>query len=122
MTSPARVAAVVSAGGVIGALARYGIGLAWPHRADQFDWATFAINVSGCFVIGVLMTATSGHPLLRPFLGTGVLGGFTTFSTYVLEIITLGPTWIAVTYALSTVVAALAAVWLATGMTRRVWS
>ena len=53
-------------------------------------WATFLINVSGCALIGVLMVTitelTSPHRLVRPLLGLGVLGGYTTFSTYSVEI------------------------------------
>ena len=45
----------VSAGGVLGALARYGIGQAWPTAAGGFPWATFVINVTGCLLIGALM-------------------------------------------------------------------
>jgi fluoride exporter len=81
--------AAVSAGGVLGALARYGLAVAWPHDGAGLPWATLATNVSGCLLIGVLLTAlaeTSRPPrLARPFLGVGVLGGFTTFSTYAVE-------------------------------------
>lgn len=77
------VLAVISAGGVTGALARYGLAEAFPHAVDRFAWATFGINVSGCLLIGVLMVLVtevwSTRWLLRPFLGTGVLGGYTTF-------------------------------------------
>ena len=52
-------------------------------------WATLAVNLVGCALIGVLVVLTTevwrAHPLVRPFLGTGVLGGFTTFSTYTLD-------------------------------------
>jgi fluoride exporter len=118
------IVAAVSAGGVLGALARYGIGRAWPHRVDRFDWPTFAINVAGCLLIGIAMvTLTEAyitHPLLRPFLGTGILGGFTTFSTYILDIVRLGRPATALVYLLSTMAAALAAVWLSTWATRRI--
>jgi CrcB protein len=84
------VLAVVALGGGLGALARYGAGLLWPVRPGGFPWATFAVNVLGCFLIGVLMVLLtevySAHRLARPFLGVGVLGGFTTFSTYAVEI------------------------------------
>ena len=84
------VLVVISAGGVIGALARYGLSAAWPHRPGQFPWATFVTNVSGCLLIGVLMVVItdvwSAHRLLRPFVGVGVLGGYTTFSTYTVDI------------------------------------
>ena len=83
------VLAAVAAGGVLGALARYGVSSAWPHDPGGFPWATFGINVSGCLAIGVLLVMTtelrSTHRLTRPFLGTGVLGGYTTFSTYAVE-------------------------------------
>ncbi|MGW6277686.1 fluoride efflux transporter CrcB [Kribbella sp. NPDC055071] len=82
-----RVLSVVALGGVIGSLARYGLAEAFPHQADGFPWATFATNVLGCFAIGVLLARLTprSHPLLRPFLGTGILGGFTTFSTFAVE-------------------------------------
>lgn len=77
----------VAAGGVLGALARYGLTSAFPARSGGFDWAVLGINVSGCFAIGVIVLLLSEsrreNPLLRPFLTTGVLGGFTTFSSYV---------------------------------------
>jgi fluoride exporter len=83
------VLAAVAAGGVLGALARYGVSSAWPHEPGGFPWATFGINVSGCLAIGVLLVVItelrSTHRLTRPFLGTGVLGGYTTFSTYAVE-------------------------------------
>src|SRR3981189_1592285 len=71
------------AGGVLGSRPRYALQIAFPHPPYNFDWATFAINVSGCLLIGVLMVLVTqvwtGRPLLRPFLGIGVLGGFPTF-------------------------------------------
>src|SRR5882757_3893750 len=64
------VLGAVSAGGVLGALARYGIGLAGPHSPTGIPWATFAINVSGCLLIGILMVVVvevwPGRRLLRP--------------------------------------------------------
>ena len=108
--------AVVAAGGALGALARYGLLLAGPTRPGAFPWGTFVINVAGCFAIGVLMVIVTelrpAHPLVRPFLGTGVLGGFTTFSTYAEEVrALLRPEWMAtaVLYLAGTLLAALAA-------------
>jgi CrcB protein len=79
----------VAAGGSLGAAARYGIGQALPHTSRQFPWATFLINVTGCFAVGMLMVFVlevwPSSRYLRPFLGVGVLGGYTTFSTYALE-------------------------------------
>ncbi|MEV0844362.1 fluoride efflux transporter CrcB [Streptomyces sp. NPDC049954] len=120
------VVGAVSAGGVLGALARYGMGLGWPTPRDGFPWTTFTINVLGCFVIGVLLVSVTeifrAHRLLRPFFGTGVLGGFTTFSTYCVDIQQLienGRPGTAVAYLAATAVAALAAVTLAARLTRR---
>jgi CrcB protein len=80
------VLAVIAAGGSLGALARYGLARAWPAVAGGFPWATFVINVTGSFLIGLLMVAVTeiwvAPRLVRPFLGVGILGGFTTFSTY----------------------------------------
>jgi CrcB protein len=111
------VLVAVSAGGALGALARYGIGLAAPTPAGGFPWATFAINVAGCAAIGALLVLTTEvwtpHRLARPFLAVGVLGGFTTFSTYALEargLLVGGSVGLAVAYLLGTLLAALVAV------------
>ncbi|MEU2155334.1 CrcB family protein [Streptomyces sp. NPDC019396] len=117
-----KVLAAVSAGGVIGACGRHGVSLAWPS-----PWATLAVNVSGCALIGVLMVLVSEHKvvtwaLARPFLGVGVLGGYTTFSSYVLDIATLADrqkALMAAGYAAATLAGALGAVWLAATLTRR---
>jgi CrcB protein len=83
------VLAVIAAGGVAGSEARYALGLALPHGPGGWPLATFLINVSGSFVLGALMVVltelTSPHRLLRPFLGVGVLGGWTTFSTAMVD-------------------------------------
>ncbi|WP_371653842.1 MULTISPECIES: CrcB family protein [unclassified Streptomyces] len=121
------VLAVISAGGALGASARYGLALAWPVRAGGFPWSTLLVNVLGCALIGVLMPLISeggrrAHHLVRPFLGVGVLGGFTTFSTYAVEVSRLlarqqaGP---AMAYAAGTLLGALGAVWAAATVTRR---
>jgi CrcB protein len=125
-TTPWPVLAAVSAGGVVGALARHGLQQALPHRPGGFGWVTFGINVSGCLLMGVLMVLITevwtGNPLLRPFLGVGVLGGFTTFSTYVLEVqqaIGAGAWHTGLLYATGTPAGALAAVWLGVRVARR---
>ncbi|MBA2945276.1 fluoride efflux transporter CrcB [Streptomyces himalayensis] len=120
------VLAVVALGGVMGAAARYGASLLWPTAHGTFPWTTFGVNAVGCALMGVLMVViTEGrqaHPLVRPFLGTGVLGGFTTFSTYAVDIERLtasGEVRTALAYLALTPVAALAAVWAGSAATRR---
>jgi CrcB protein len=121
----APILAVIAAGGAFGASARYLIGQAWPTPAGAFPWATLVINVAGCALIGVLMVLVTDvwirQRLLRPFLGTGVLGGFTTFSTYALDIQQLiadrHPAT-ALLYLVATAAGALIAVWLTANATR----
>ncbi|NEA50189.1 CrcB family protein [Streptomyces sp. SID10815] len=121
------VIAVVAAGGAIGACARYGSALLWPTATGAFPWTTLWVNVIGCGVIGVFMVVITdvwaAHRLVRPFFGTGVLGGFTTFSTYAVDIQRLvdgGHARTGLLYLASTLLAALAAVWAAANLTRRV--
>jgi CrcB protein len=113
-----RLLGAISCGGVLGALARYGLQVAFPHATDQFGWATLSVNVSGCLLIGVLAVIIAGapgaHRLLRPFLVTGVLGGYTTFSTYVVDIqraLLAGAPRTALLYGAATLVGSLAAAW-----------
>jgi fluoride exporter len=88
-TAPRGAVAAVSVGGALGALARWGVSEALPHDGAQFPWSTLVTNVLGCFLLGVLMVVAvellPHRHLVRPFLGTGVLGGFTTFSTFGLD-------------------------------------
>jgi fluoride exporter len=109
--------AVIAAGGGLGSEARYLLSAAFP-AATGFPWAIFAINVSGCFLLGLLMVylleVWPPRRFLRPFLGIGLLGGFTTFSTYAAGVMTLltgHQPALADAYALSSIVAALLAVW-----------
>lgn len=114
---PAAVLVCISCGGVLGALARHGLSVAVPHAPGGMPWATLMINVSGCLLVGVLMVLISelwrGQRLLRPFLGVGVLGGYTTFSTYIVDIqqaIAAGSPRVAVVYLGLTVATAMLAV------------
>ncbi|MGW1893261.1 fluoride efflux transporter CrcB [Streptomyces sp. NPDC002004] len=118
---------MVALGGVIGASARYGAALLWPSGPSAFPWTTLLVNTVGCAVIGVFMVLITelwaAHRLVRPFFGTGVLGGFTTFSTYAVDVqrlVSAGQAVMGLVYLVSTMVAALAAVWAAAAMTRRV--
>jgi fluoride exporter len=121
-----RVLGAIAVGGALGALARYGVGTLLPTEPGRFPWGTFAINVTGCLLIGVLMVLVTdvfpARPLLRPFLGVGVLGGFTTFSTYANEIRGLlrpGSVLLAFGYLAGTLVCALLAVLVGMTVTRR---
>jgi CrcB protein len=118
--------AAVALGGALGALARYALALGLPTPTGGFPWATFWANVLGCAVIGAFTVAVTEartvHPLTRPFLGTGVLGGFTTFSTYAVDVRALmdaGRPGTAFACLAGTLLAALAAVWLTATLTRR---
>jgi CrcB protein len=111
------VLAVIAVGGGIGAVARHGVGAAFPQSPLDFPWPTLLINVVGCALIGVLMVVitevVTPHRYVRPFLGVGVLGGFTTFSTYAVDAVRLvnaGRPAVALVYLVATPLAALAAV------------
>jgi CrcB protein len=121
----ATILASIAAGGATGAAARYLIGQAWPTPAGGFPASTLAINLLGCALIGVLMALItevwSRQRLLRPFLGTGVLGGFTTFSTYTVDtqrLIADAHAGTALLYLILTPISALLAVWVTATTTR----
>lgn len=121
------IVVAVALGGGVGASARYGASLLWPTAAGAFPWTTLAVNAIGCALIGVFMVVITdlwaAHRLVRPFFGTGVLGGFTTFSTYAVDIQHLVDgrrAGIGLAYLGATPLAALAAVWIAATFTRRV--
>jgi fluoride exporter len=117
----------ILAGGAIGALARAGLAEAFPHDPSEWPWATFAVNVAGAFLLGYFATRLQERlPLSayrRPFLGTGICGALTTFSTMQLELLRMldGRHYgLAATYALGSIAAGFVAVWAATAITRRV--
>jgi CrcB protein len=119
------VLAVIACGGAIGATARFALATMFPHTPGEFPWATFGTNVIGCLLIGALMVLVTdvwaGHRLLRPFLGIGVLGGFTTFSTYVVETqqaLSAGAPRLALIYFGGTLIVALVAVFAGSAATR----
>lgn len=105
---------LVFVGGGIGALLRYAAAL-W-FVTPSFGWGTFVANVTGCFLIGVLATAIPpDRGDLRLALITGVLGGFTTFSSFGFETVSLarrGELTMAALYALGTNAACLLAAFL----------
>ncbi len=108
----------IAVGGGIGSVARYLLSVAFP-AGHGFPWAIFGVNVSGCFCLGVLMIylleVWPPRRYLRPFLAIGLIGGYTTFSTYaggVMTLLTGGAPALADAYALTSILAALVAVWL----------
>lgn len=106
----------VTIGGVAGSLGRYAAAQAWPDGASDFPWTTLGVNVLGCAAMGVLMVLVTErgpvHPLWQPLLGPGLLGGFTTFSAYSIDLqraFADGRTAQALAYGAVTAVAAVAA-------------
>lgn len=85
-----RTLAVIAVGGALGAAARFEATIAWPVPASAFPATILIVNVVGSALIGLLMVGVverwPNRQLLRPFLGTGVLGGFTSFSTYAVDV------------------------------------
>jgi fluoride exporter len=83
------VVAVIAVGGGIGSVLRYGLARALPSAAGDFPVATLITNLLGSLLLGALVVAVTEvwrpHRLLRPALGTGLLGGFTTFSAFAVE-------------------------------------
>ncbi|WP_406833049.1 CrcB family protein [Pedococcus sp. KACC 23699] len=117
---------VVALGGAVGSLGRYAVGLALPHVTGDFPWATFLVNVTGSLAMGLLvawvLTMVDPHPWLRPFLGVGVLGGWTTFSSLALDVHALsgaGRNGLALTYLVASFVVGLVAVGLGLGLGQR---
>ena len=81
------MALVIFVGGCVGGLSRYEIGRRWPSTSGSFPWDTFFVNLSGAFALAVVVTfvTVSARPrwFLRPLLGTGFIGSYTTFSALV---------------------------------------
>ena len=122
-----REIAAIFAGGALGTLARAALAEAFPHPATAWPWPTFGVNIAAAFALGYFVTRlqerlpTSAYK--RPFLGTGLCGALTTFSTVQLELfgmIRAGEWGLAVGYAAATVVVGFLAVAGATAIVRRV--
>ncbi|MEP6462714.1 MAG: CrcB family protein [Frankiaceae bacterium] len=114
-----RVLLAVYLGGVGGGLTRYGVTTAWPTPVGRFPWATLTVNTGGVFALAVLATllgrARSPNRYLRPLLGAGFLGAFTTFASVMVSVQQLtssGDGVTAGTYLIVTVAAGFAAGWL----------
>lgn len=112
---------VVGAGGALGGAARYALNVAMGGG----PLATFTENVLGSFLLGALMVVVMARPTryARPFLGVGVLGGFTTFSAYVIdthELISDGRTPLAMAYLFGSVAAGMLACVIGMAFARRI--
>jgi CrcB protein len=119
------VLAAVAAGGFLGALGRYELGLAWPTPGGHFPWTTFTINVSGGFLLGLVLTVllerVGAARYVRPFFCVGVLGAWTTMSTFAGEgdiLLRDGHAGTAVLYALATLVVGVTATWIGVALAR----
>lgn len=116
----------IMAGAALGGAARYWMVSTLTARiGGRFPWGTFAVNVLGCFLIGVIATflaERSAAAAWSLFLVTGILGGYTTFSAFGLETVQLtrqGEHVLALANAVGSVVAGYAAVWLGALLARR---
>ena len=101
----------VACGGAIGASLRYALSLYLVKRQNLFPWPTWWINISGCVLAGIFFACTERYPILqqqtRLFLMVGILGGYTTFSSFGLETFLLlkqGHLMIALAYVISSVI------------------
>ena len=107
---------LVAVGGAIGACLRYLTGIAAARAfGPGFPVGTLIVNLAGCLAMGVLaaLLADKASPRLAPFLLTGILGGFTTYSAFALDAVTLwqrGETGPALTYIATTTAGSLVAV------------
>src|SRR5256885_16403174 len=122
-----RVLAAIAAGGALGAPARYGVAQVVRVARDSFPWATFWTNITGSFAIGlILVLMLERFPptrYVRPFLATGFLGAYTTYSTFAVEtdlLVRDGHVGLALTYAVASLVAGFAAVWSGIAIARAI--
>ena len=118
---------VVLAGAGLGGLTRYALGT-WimARSGGRFPLGTFLINISGSFFIGLFMTLLTErlqpHPNWRLFLVVGVLGGYTTFSSFeyeTLQAVRHGERWMGLLYVAGSVLLGYVAVWLGAALTAR---
>ena len=110
---------LVALGGALGALARVAVAAALPTAPGGWPWATMTANISGALLLGLVLGAVRDAAVVgrwvRPLVATGIIGGFTTFSTLSVETLQLGAggrTPLAAGYAVVTAVGGLTAVWV----------
>jgi fluoride exporter len=115
---------LVMAGGGIGAVLRFQLGRMLVSTPPAWPWGTFVANVLGGFAMGVLaawlMRAGEAGETMRLLIGVGLLGGFTTFSAFSLDMIESGAVGLALVYALASVALALLALFAGMTVTRMV--
>jgi CrcB protein len=107
----------VALGGMLGSAARWGAGELWPSAADQWSWDLLIVNVVGSLAIGFAARRLVIGTLSADFVITGVLGGFTTFSTFIVvldDLVDAGRAGLAALYAAVTLVAGITAAGIAT--------
>jgi fluoride exporter len=116
----------IGSGGSLGSVARYEVALAMPHAPGGFPWATFLVNITGSLALGLTMALVVERwpptRYVRPFVGIGVCGGYTTWSTFMTDSTLLvrgGHLAMAVGYLTATVVCGLAATVAGVGLGRR---
>lgn len=121
-----RELAAVFAGGALGALLRALLGLALVTRSGGWPWATFVVNIVAAFLLGYVSTRLlerlPASNYQRPFLGTGICGGLSTFATMNVEIVRLvqDDAWtVALSYTAASLVGGLLALHFATMLVRR---
>ena len=114
-------------GGAVGALLRVWLGVTFATAAGDWPWTTFLINITGSFALGYIATRLQERlpksTYLRPLLGTGFCGAYTTFSTMQVEILRMldrDRYGLAIAYALTSIVCGYLAIWISTATVRRV--
>jgi CrcB protein len=116
MSTPLQLC-LIAVGGALGALTRYGVGLIISQRLGvTFPWGTFVINASGSLLLGFIyelfgpMTTTGSY--IRPLVGIGFIGAYTTFSTFEYESAQLGSSWRAMFNLMGSVIVGYGCVWI----------
>ena len=123
-----RELAAVFVGGGLGTLARAGLEALAASDPGRWPWPTFTVNIVGAFLLGIFVTRLLERlpvsSYRRPFLGTGICGGLTTFSTMQVETVKMiehGHYGLAAGYTVASIAAGLLAVYLGTALVRRIW-
>ncbi len=118
----------IGLGGALGSIGRYAVAVALPHDAGGFPWATLVVNVTGALamgmLVGFLIDRPGVHRLARPFVGVGILGGWTTFSALAVDVVQLtdaGHVPVAAAYLAITFVVGVLAVAVGSVVGERIW-